>query len=125
MTVLEQRTYEAICSLATTLESEVPKITSQLNCIVGALEVMGSVDRPYKPKEDPSYCMSFDEWASRLGTEDRRRIMNLLWNDEVWHDTCLREEDSPWDDWSKSHPDIPPEPPKSHFPCDNDDDLPF
>lgn len=33
MTVLEQRTYEAICSLATTLESEVPKITRALLAI--------------------------------------------------------------------------------------------
>lgn len=33
MTVLEQRTYEAICSLATVLESEVPKITKALLAI--------------------------------------------------------------------------------------------
>ncbi len=33
MTVLEQRTYEAICSLATTLEREVPKITKALLAI--------------------------------------------------------------------------------------------
>lgn len=33
MTVLEQRTYEAICSLATTLDSEVPKITKALLAI--------------------------------------------------------------------------------------------
>lgn len=33
MTVLEQRTYEAICSLATTLECEVPKITKALLAI--------------------------------------------------------------------------------------------
>ena len=33
MTVLEQRTYEAICSLATTLKSEVPKITKALLAI--------------------------------------------------------------------------------------------
>lgn len=33
MTVLEQRTYEAICSLANTLEHEVPKITKALLAI--------------------------------------------------------------------------------------------
>lgn len=33
MTVLEQRTYEVICSLATTLEREVPKITKALLAI--------------------------------------------------------------------------------------------
>ena len=33
MTVLEQRTYEAICSLATTLEREVPRITKALLAI--------------------------------------------------------------------------------------------
>lgn len=37
MTVLEQRTYEAICSLATTLESEVPKITKALLAIAEEL----------------------------------------------------------------------------------------
>lgn len=33
MTVIEQRTCEAICSLATTLEREVPKITKALLAI--------------------------------------------------------------------------------------------
>lgn len=33
MTVLEQQTYEAICSLATVLESEVPKINKALLAI--------------------------------------------------------------------------------------------
>ena len=33
MTVLEQNTYEAICSLATILEREVPKITKALLAI--------------------------------------------------------------------------------------------
>ena len=37
MTVLEQRTYEAICSLATTLEAEVPKITKALETIATEL----------------------------------------------------------------------------------------
>lgn len=33
MTVIEQHTYEAICSLANTLEREVPKITKALLAI--------------------------------------------------------------------------------------------
>lgn len=33
LTVIEQRTCEAICSLATTLEKEVPKITKALESI--------------------------------------------------------------------------------------------
>lgn len=71
-------------------------------------------------KEDPQYCMDFDEWAARLDFEDRRRIMNFLWNDSVWHDTCLREEDALWEDKSKSEP-ADPQPPL----CGDDDDLPF
>lgn len=107
------------------LIEQLPKITAQLNCIVGSLEAMGSSDAKWQPKEDPTYCMSFQEWVDRLGIEDRRRLMNFLWNNKEWHDTCLREEDFPYDDWSKSHPDTPPEPPKPHFPCDTDEDLPF
>lgn len=120
LTVIEQRTYEAICSLATTLEKEVPKLNDRLNCIVGALEVIGSVPQDYHPREDPKYCMDFEEWAARLDFEDRRRIMNFLWNDRTWHDTCLREEDCPWEDKSKSEP-ADPQPPL----CGDDDDLPF
>lgn len=37
MTILEQRTYEAICSLATTLKMEVPKITKALATIAEEL----------------------------------------------------------------------------------------
>lgn len=107
------------------LVEQLPKITAQLNCIVGSLEAMGSSDAKWQPKEDPNYCMPFEEWAERLDVEDHRRLMNLLWNNKEWHGTCLREEDFPYEDWSKSHPDIPPEPPKPHFPCDTDENLPF
>ena len=122
MTVIEQRTYEAICSLATALEQEVPKITGQLNCIVGALEVIGSTPQDYHPKEDPKYCMDFDEWAARLDFSDRRRLMNFLWNDEGWHATCLREEDAPWEDASKLEP---PDISESAMGPGDDEDLPF
>lgn len=37
LTVIEQRTCEAICSLATTLEREVPKITKALSAIAEEL----------------------------------------------------------------------------------------
>ena len=121
LTVIEQRTYEAICSLATALEKEVPKVVGQLERIADVLKATGSSDTEWRPKQDPAYCMDFDEWAERLDFEDRRRLMNFLWNDKDWHATCLREEDCPWEDWDKSHPDTPPEPPL----CGDDDDLPF
>lgn len=103
------------------LAEQLPKITAQLNRIVGSLEVTGSSDAKWQPKEDPVYCMPFDEWAERLDDEDKRRLINLMWNSKEWHDTCLREEDFPYEDWGKSHPDTPPEPPQPMC-CD---DLPF
>jgi len=102
------------------LVEQLPKITAQLNCIVGSLEVMGSCDEKWQPKEDTTYCMSFEEWASRLDFSDRRRLMNFLWNDEGWHATCLREEEAPWNDPNK---ECPPEPPQPM--CCDDEDLPF
>lgn len=120
LTVIEQRACEAICSLATTLKQEAPEITGRLNCIVGSLEVMGSSGTKWQPKEDPKFCMDFDEWATRLDFSDRRRLMNFLWNNEGWHATCLREEDAPWNDPNK---ECPPEPPQPM--CCDDDDLPF
>ena len=42
LTVLEQRTCEAICSLATTLEREVPKITKSLSIIAEELHEANS-----------------------------------------------------------------------------------
>lgn len=105
------------------LAEQLPKITAQLNCIVGSLEAIGSSDAKWQPKEDPVYCMGFDEWADRMDEEDQRRLMNFLWNNKEWHDTCLREEDFPYEDWNKSHPDTPPEP--SQPMCCDDDDLPF
>lgn len=45
-------------------------------------------DRPM-PKE----CKDFDEWASDLSFDDRRRLMSFLWQHPYWHSTCVREED--------------------------------
>lgn len=45
-------------------------------------------DRPM-PKE----CKDFDEWASDLSFDDRRRLMIFLWQHPYWHNTCVREED--------------------------------
>jgi len=120
LTALEQHALEVQMNTLPQINESLTKIAGQLNCVVGALEVIGSVPQEYHPKEDPQYCMDFDEWAARLDFEDRRRIMNFLWNDSVWHDTCLREEDAPWEDKSKSEP-ADPQPPL----CGDDDDLPF
>lgn len=112
MLVIEERTYHII-------QNELPELNKWLKEIAGNLSVMAQVPE-YHPKEDPTYCMSFEEWASRLDFSDRRRLMNFLWNDEGWHATCLREEEAPWNDPNK---ECPPEPPQPM--CCDDDDLPF
>lgn len=111
------------------LVEQLPKITTQLNCIVGSLEVMGSSDAKWQPKEDPAYCMTFDEWAQRMDSTDRRRLMNFLWNSKEWHATCLREEEAPWNDPDKEMPPLAPrydgsnEQPDAFGP--SEDELPF
>ena len=112
MLVIEERTHHII-------QNELPEISKWLKEVAGNLSVMAQVPE-YHPKEDPTYCMSFEEWASRLDFSDRRRLMNFLWNDEGWHTTCLREEGAPWNDPNK---ECPPEPPQPM--CCDDDDLPF
>lgn len=112
MMVIEEHTHHII-------QNELPELSKWLREISGTLSVMAQVPE-FHPAEDPAYCMSFDEWASRLDFSDRRRLMNFLWNDEDWHKTCLREEDAPWNDPDK---ECPPEPPQPMC-CDNDD-LPF
>ena len=112
MLVIEERTHHII-------QNELPEISKWLKEIAGNLSVMAQVPE-YHPKEDPTYCMSFEEWASRLDFSDRRRLMNFLWNDEGWHATCLREEEAPWNDPNQ---ECPPEPPQPM--CCDDDDLPF
>lgn len=112
MLVIEEHTHRVI-------QSALPEIADALKKINGTLEVMAQVPE-FHPQEDPTYCMSFEEWASRLDFSDRRRLMNFLWNDEGWHATCLREEDAPWNDPNK---ECPPEPPQPM--CCDDDDLPF
>jgi hypothetical protein len=37
--------------------------------------------------------MDFDEWASDLGFDDRRRLMIFLWTHPYWHRTCVRMPD--------------------------------
>lgn len=112
MLVIEERTHHII-------QNELPEISKWLKEISGNLSVMAQVPE-FHPQEDPTYCMSFEEWASRLDFSDRRRLMNFLWNDEGWHATCLREEDAPWNDPNK---ECPPEPPQPM--CCDDEDLPF
>lgn len=112
MLVIEELTHRII-------QNELPEISKWLKEISGNLSVMAQVPE-FHPQEDPTYCMSFEEWASRLDFSDRRRLMNFLWNDEGWHATCLREEEAPWNDPNK---ECPPEPPQPM--CCDDDDLPF
>lgn len=40
----------------------------------------------------PKECKDFDEWASDLSLDDRRRLMVFLWQHPYWHSTCVREE---------------------------------
>lgn len=112
MLVIEERTHHII-------QNELPEIGKWLKEISANLSVMAQVPE-FHPQEDPTYCMSFEEWASRLDFSDRRRLMNFLWNDEGWHATCLREEEAPWNDPNK---ECPPEPPQPM--CCDDEDLPF
>jgi len=112
MLVIEERTHHII-------QNELPEISKWLKEVSANLSVMAQVPE-FHPQEDPTYCMSFEEWASRLDFSDRRRLMNFLWNDEDWHATCLREEDAPWNDPNK---ECPPEPPQPM--CCDDEDLPF
>lgn len=112
MLVIEERTHHII-------QNELPEISKWLKEISANLSMMAQVPE-FHPQEDSTYCMSFEEWASRLDFSDRRRLMNFLWNDEGWHATCLREEDAPWNDPNK---ECPPEPPQPM--CCDDEDLPF
>jgi hypothetical protein len=114
MLVIEERTHHII-------QNELPEISKQLKEISGNLSVMTQVPE-FHPKEDPKFCMDFDEWAARLEFSDRRRLMNFLWNDERWHATCLREEDAPWEDASKLEP---PDISESAMGPGDDEDLPF
>lgn len=97
LTSLEQHVLEVQMYTLPKINESLTEIAGQVNRVVGALEAIGSIPQEYRPKEDPQYCMDFEEWAARLDSGDRRRIMNFLWNNSLWHDTCLREEDAPWE----------------------------
>ena len=113
LTIIEVDTLRSI-------QHNLPRIAESAERIAAARGKTPEQPAQFAPKEDPAYCMSFQEWAERLDAEDRRRLMNYLWNSPDWHSTCLREEDAPWDDWSKTHPSEAPEPPQ--VPAD---ELPF
>ena len=108
----ELYTHEAV-------QHSLPKIADAVSELADAVSKIGVATSGWVPHEDPKFCMDFDEWASRLDSVDRRKLMNFLWNSRVWHSTCLREEESPWID----EPDTTQEPERDE--SDEDPDLPF
>lgn len=48
MTVIEQRTCEAICSLATALEKEAPKVSDQMHCLPRIAKALESIAESLK-----------------------------------------------------------------------------
>lgn len=105
MTRLEQETCEAVLHASHSIISNLGKIADSLQHLSNSTPVPICPDRPLPPE-----CMDFDEWASDLCFDDRRRLMVFLWEHPYWHKTCVRM------------PDIQQ---SAMGPGDDDDDLPF
>lgn len=58
------------------------------------IEIQKSMQKKsYAGMELPDTCMDFVDWASRLDSADREKVMKLLWSDEYFRKTCIPMDD--------------------------------